>query len=258
MARNDAGSHFGSERQMIDIKDLHASYGQLSALKGIDLTVRSGEITFVVGPNGAGKSTLLKCIAGLLKPRAGSIAFNGKSILGEQPERLCRNGLALVPEGRHIFATLTVEENLRLAAMHRKDSAEVRDDIQKAIETFPILGKRFKGAAGYLSGGEQQQLAIARAILLKPTLMMIDEPSLGLAPLVVDQVYDSLKKLNEAGLTLLVVEQSTARVLDLADRVAVLRNGKVVLDQSGDQLGDGDALETAYFGYKVNHATVTG
>ncbi|MGF6759157.1 ABC transporter ATP-binding protein [Paraburkholderia sp. GAS42] len=239
---------------MIDIKDLHASYGQLSALKGIDLRVRAGEITFVVGPNGAGKSTLLKCIAGLLKPRTGSIDFDGKSILGEQPERLCLNGLALVPEGRHIFATLTVEENLRLAAMHRKDSAEVHDDLQKALETFPILEKRFKGAAGYLSGGEQQQLAIARAILLKPKLMMIDEPSLGLAPLVVDQVYDSLKKLNDTGLTLLVVEQSTARVLDLADRVAVLRNGKVVLNQLGAELGDGEALETAYFGYKTDHS----
>lgn len=244
---------------MIEIRNLHASYGQLAAIKGIDLTVQAGEITFVVGPNGAGKSTMLKCIAGLLKPRAGTITFDGRNILGEQPERLCRNGLALVPEGRHIFATLTVEENLRLAAMHRKDTAEVRDDIQKAIETFPILGKRFKGAAGYLSGGEQQQLAIARAILLKPTLMMIDEPSLGLAPLVVDRVYESLKRLNETGLTLLVVEQSTARVLDLADRVAVLRNGKVVLNQSSHELGDGEMLETAYFGYKSEHsATIAG
>ncbi|MCG5073221.1 ABC transporter ATP-binding protein [Paraburkholderia tagetis] len=239
---------------MIEIADLSASYGKLQALKGVSLSVGSGELVFVVGPNGAGKSTLLKCIAGVLKPRAGSITFAGENIIGSQPERLCRNGLALVPEGRHIFGTLSVEENLLLAAMHRKDRESVREDIEKATQLFPILHKRFKGAAGYLSGGEQQQLAIARAILLKPRLMMIDEPSLGLAPLVVDQVYEALYELKKTGLTLLVVEQSTARVLDLADRIAVLRNGKIVLNQSRDEIGDGLALENAYFGYHGDHA----
>ncbi|RKP58667.1 ABC transporter ATP-binding protein [Pararobbsia silviterrae] len=239
---------------MLEIKELHASYGQLMALNGIDLTIRAGEVVFVVGPNGAGKSTLLKCISGLLKPRSGSIAFAGQPIVGEQPERLCRRGLALVPEGRHIFGTLTVEENLRLATMHRKDRADVRADLERMLKTFPILEKRLKGAAGYLSGGEQQQLAIARAVLLKPSLMMIDEPSLGLAPLVTDQVYEGLRTLNESGLTLLVVEQSTSRVLDLADRVLVLRNGKVVKTQEADELGNGDTLEAAYFGYETEHA----
>jgi branched-chain amino acid transport system ATP-binding protein len=242
---------------MIEIKDLHVAYGQLKALKGIDLNVRRGEIVFVVGPNGAGKSTLLKCIAGVLKPASGSIVFEGKNIVGEPPERLCRNGLALVPEGRHIFGTLTVEENLRLAATYRKDKAEVRNDIERALATFPILATRFKGAAGYLSGGEQQQLAIARAILLKPGLMMIDEPSLGLAPLVVDQVYEALKKLNESGLTLLVVEQSTSRVAGLADRVVVLRNGQVVLNLEASELDNTDALEDAYFGYKNAQVSLT-
>ncbi|PUA20404.1 ABC transporter ATP-binding protein [Glaciimonas sp. PCH181] len=241
---------------MLEIKNLHASYGQLNAVKGVDITVNEGEIVFVVGPNGAGKSTLLKCVSGLLRPTSGTITFCGKSILKEQPERLCRSGLALVPEGRHIFGTLSVEENLRLAAMHRKDSAEVKKDIAWVVETFPILGKRFKGAAGYLSGGEQQQLAIARAILLKPKLMMIDEPSLGLAPLVIDQVYASLKKLNEGGMTLLVVEQSTARVLDLADEITVLRNGRVILSQSAEEGLDGQALEKAYFGYQTEETTV--
>lgn len=239
---------------MIEIDDLHVSYGKLDALKGVDLVVGAGELVFVVGPNGAGKSTLLKSISGLLKPQSGGIRFEGKSIVGAQPENLCRNGLALVPEGRHIFGTLTVEENMKLAATHRKDVAGVRDDIEFALTTFPILRKRFTGAAGYLSGGEQQQLAIARAILLKPKLMLIDEPSLGLAPLVIDQVYESLQALQKAGMTLLVVEQSTARVLDLADRIAVLRNGKIVLNQTRDEIGDGIALENAYFGYHNDHA----
>ncbi|MGU7779398.1 ABC transporter ATP-binding protein [Burkholderia sp. PU8-34] len=239
---------------MIEIADLSASYGKLQALKGVSLAVEAGKLTFVVGPNGAGKSTLLKCVAGLLRPRAGTIRFDGKDIVGGQPERLCRNGLALVPEGRHIFGSLSVEENLLLAAMHRQDRDGVREDIEKVTVLFPILKKRFKGAAGYLSGGEQQQLAIARAILLKPRLMMIDEPSLGLAPLVVDQVYEALAALKQSGLTLLVVEQSTARVLDLADRIAVLRNGKIVLNQPREAIGDGVALENAYFGYHGDHA----
>lgn len=239
---------------MIEIADLSASYGKLQALNDVNLSVEAGKLMFVVGPNGAGKSTLLKCIAGLLRPRAGTIRFDGKDIVGSQPERLCRNGLALVPEGRHIFGSLSVEENLLLAAMHRSNREAVREDIEQATQLFPILKKRFKGAAGYLSGGEQQQLAIARAILLKPRVMMIDEPSLGLAPLVVDQVYEALHALKRSGLTLLIVEQSTARVLDLADRIAVLRNGKIVLNQPREAISDGTALENAYFGYHGDHA----
>ena len=235
---------------MLDVSDLHAGYGRLAALKGVDLHVDSGEIVFVVGPNGAGKSTLLKTLAGLMAPKAGSgISFRGESIAGAPPEQLCRRGLVLVPEGRSIFGSLSVQENLMLAAMIRPDRAEVEADIARAIELFPILGKRFKGRAGNLSGGEQQQLAIARAMLQKPRMIMIDEPSLGLAPLVIDQVYDSLRALQQTGVTLLVVEQSTARVLDLADRVYVLRNGHVVLEaKDAEQLQDA-VLEEAYFGY---------
>ncbi len=235
---------------MLDVSDLHAGYGRLAALKGVDLHVDSGEIVFVVGPNGAGKSTLLKTLAGLMAPKAGSgISFRGESIAGAPPEQLCRRGLVLVPEGRSIFGSLSVQENLMLAAMIRPDRAEVEADIARAIGLFPILGKRFKGRAGNLSGGEQQQLAIARAMLQKPRMIMIDEPSLGLAPLVIDQVYDSLRALQQTGVTLLVVEQSTARVLDLADRVYVLRNGHVVLEaKDAEQLQDA-VLEEAYFGY---------
>ncbi|MGH8817545.1 MAG: ABC transporter ATP-binding protein [Achromobacter pestifer] len=236
---------------MLEIKDLHAAYGRLAALKGVDIQVPKGGIVFVVGPNGAGKSTLLKSIAGLVKPVGGSIDFESVRINGRAPERLCRDGLVLVPEGRHIFGTLTVEENLKLAMSARKHKAEAAADLTQALDAFPILRERYKGAAGYLSGGEQQQLAIARAMLLRPRLLMIDEPSLGLAPLVIDQVYDKLRMLNASGMTLLVIEQSTARVMDLATHVYVLRNGKVALDCDARHIGDGRALENAYFGYEA-------
>jgi branched-chain amino acid transport system ATP-binding protein len=234
---------------MLKVSDLVVRYGKLAALKGIEVSVSQGEAVFIVGPNGAGKSTLLKTIAGLLKPASGSIQLDGADIAGEAPERLCTQGLALVPEGRHIFRTLTVGENLRVGSVIRKDKAALAQDMERVLDAFPILRDRLSGIAGNLSGGEQQQLAIARALLQRPRLLMIDEPSLGLAPLVIDQVYASLRALNAEGLTLLVVEQSTARVLDLATRVYVLRNGGVVLAESAEALADGDALEEAYFGY---------
>lgn len=247
-----AGSHTTREaahEALLNISALFAGYGRLTALKGVDVSVRKGEIVFIVGPNGAGKSTLLKSISGLMAPTAGRITFQGQDISGQAPERLCRTGLALVPEGRSIFRTLTVQENLSVGASIRRDKAAVAGDLEGVLDTFPILKDRFKGVAGHLSGGEQQQLAIARAILQRPSLLMIDEPSLGLAPLVIDQVYDSLRQLNAGGLTLLVVEQSTARILDLATRVYVLRNGHVVLEGAASAFGDGSALEQAYFGY---------
>lgn len=239
---------------MLEIHRLTAGYGRLTALKGIDLTVKSGEIVFVVGPNGAGKSTLLKTITGLMAPTDGQVSFQGKDMTGLAPEQLCRKGLSLVPEGRSIFRTLTVQENLSLGTIIRKDKQEAARDLELALETFPILKARFKGVAGHLSGGEQQQLAIARAILQRPSLLMIDEPSLGLAPLVIDQVYASLAQLNALGLTLLVIEQSTARVLDLASRIYVLRNGQIALEGTADDLAGGHALEEAYFGYATDHA----
>lgn len=234
---------------MLEIRGLRAGYGRLDALKAVDLSVAEGEIVFVVGPNGAGKSTLLKTIAGLMNPKSGSVAFKSEMISGVPPEQLCRKGLSLVPEGRSIFRTLTVAENLLLGGMIRRDKAEAAHDRDRVLEIFPILRSRYYGVAGHLSGGEQQQLAIARAILQRPALLMIDEPSLGLAPLVIDQVYDSLRRLSADGLTLLVVEQSTARVLDLASRVYVLRNGEVVLSDTATVLADGNAIEDAYFGY---------
>lgn len=234
---------------MLDIRQVFAGYGRLAALKGVDLSVQQGEVVFVVGPNGAGKSTLLKTIAGLMSPTSGEIIFQNALINGKAPEQLCRAGLALIPEGRHIFKTLTVEENLAVGAMIRRRSNARDLDLEQVLDAFPVLRDRFKGIAGHLSGGEQQQLAIARAILQRPALLMIDEPSLGLAPLVIDQVYESLRKLNSNGLTLLIVEQSTGRIMELASRIYVFRNGHVVLEGTPDKLSDGEAVEAAYFGF---------
>jgi ABC-type branched-chain amino acid transport systems, ATPase component len=234
---------------MLQVKQMVAGYGRLNALKGVDISVRQGEIVFVVGPNGAGKSTLLKTIAGLMSPSAGEIVFQEKRIEGKAPELLCRSGLALIPEGRHIFKTLTVRENLLVGSMIRRNSPEVAADLEVVLDTFAILRARYNGIAGHLSGGEQQQLAIARSILQRPSLLMIDEPSLGLAPLVIDQVYENLRRLNQNGLTLLIVEQSTGRIMELASRIYVLRNGHVVLQGTPDTLADGSALDAAYFGF---------
>ncbi|MGE0239225.1 MAG: ABC transporter ATP-binding protein [Parvibaculaceae bacterium] len=233
---------------MLRVDELKASYGRVAAIKGVSLEVQENEIVFLIGPNGAGKSTLLKTISGLHRPEAGSITFDGAGVSGLAPEEICRRGLVLVPEGRHIFGTLSVAENLALGATIRDDRQQIRADLDEVLTLFPILRERYSSTAVYLSGGEQQQLAIARAILQKPRLMMIDEPSLGLAPLVIDQVYDALRKLNGKGMTLLVIEQSTARVADLASRVYVMRNGKIVLHETKASMGDGTTLTEAYFG----------
>lgn len=233
---------------MLKVQDLKAAYGRVSAVKGVSIEVAEKEIVFLIGPNGAGKSTLLKTVSGLHRPSGGTISFAGAEIANQTPETICRRGLVLVPEGRHIFGTLTVAENLFLGTTIRNDRAQIRADIDEVLAIFPILRERYNSAAVYLSGGEQQQLAIARAMLQKPRLMMIDEPSLGLAPLVIDQVYESLRQLNAKGMTLLVIEQSTARVTDLASRVYVMRNGKIVLHETKASLGDGSSLTDAYFG----------
>ncbi|WP_440997571.1 ABC transporter ATP-binding protein [Arhodomonas sp. SL1] len=234
---------------MLEISGLTAGYGRLTALREASLSVAEGEVVFVVGPNGAGKSTLLKSLAGLVKPVSGEVRFRGSQVTRQQPEQLCRQGLILIPEGRHIFGSLTVQENLTLAATTRRDRKAVQEDLDFVQTLFPILRARYKGVAGHLSGGEQQQLAIARAILQKPSLLMIDEPSLGLAPLVIDQVYESLRELNNRGLTLLIVEQSTGWMMNIASRAYILRGGQVVLEGSTDELSDPERLEAAYFGH---------
>lgn len=233
---------------MLSVEELHVSYGRVPALKGVSLEVNEGEIVGLVGPNGAGKTTMLSTIFGLLKPLSGAILLEGRSIVGEPPERIVRLGLALVPEGRHIFNGLTVSENLGMGATVRGDRAEVRRDITRLLERFPVLERYYDTPAGRLSGGEQQQLAIARALLSRPRLLLLDEPSLGLAPVVIDLVFDALAELREEGVTVLLVEQNAARTIELADRSYVLRTGQVALAGDRDELQRAEEFESAYLG----------
>ena len=235
---------------MLAIRDLEVRYGRLTAVRGIQLNVGTGEIVCVVGPNGAGKSTMLLSVAGELSPHAGAIDFEGRPLTGLATENVVRRGISLVPEGRRIFGRLTVDENLRLATFIRSDAAEAAADIEKIIEQFPLLKERRYSPAGRLSGGEQQILAITRAMLTRPKLMLVDEPALGLAPLMVDLVYDLLTRLRDDGMTLLIVEQNLQRAIAAADRIYVLRDGQVQLSGSVEDLRDSEQLEAAYFGFE--------
>jgi branched-chain amino acid transport system ATP-binding protein len=236
---------------ILKVSNLEVNYGAIVAIQNVSLVVHRSSITFVVGPNGAGKSTLLLAIAGVLTPRAGSIEIDGACVSGIAPEEVARIGCSLVPEGRQIFSTLSVVENLKLGEMvgNRRSGST---DLDRVLSYFPKLRERYRQAAGSLSGGEQQQLSIARALLTKPKLLMIDEPSLGLAPLVIDGVYDVLNRLREDGLTMLIVEQRTARVTEAGDHVFVLRHGHVVFSEKCADLSDHEELEVAYFGYDAH------
>jgi len=233
---------------VLKIEHLHVHYGRIAAVRGISLHVDEGEIVTLVGPNGAGKSTTLLAIVGMARPTSGGISFGSDSLVGESPEKIVRRGISLVPEGRRIHATLTVEENLRLGATVRNDRAAVRADLDDVLNRFPILGTYLHNPAGKLSGGEQQQLAIARALLSRPRLLLLDEPSLGLAPLLVDLVFDSLEKLRTEGMTILLVEQNAMRAVELADRAYVLRTGTIELEGARDELLATADFETAYLG----------
>ena len=233
---------------MLEIKDLHVRYGNIPAVRGVSLEVNKGEIICVVGPNGAGKSTTLLTIAGAQSPAQGSILLAGESIAGQSPENIARKGISLVPEGRHVFTQLTVEENIRLGTGMRKDRDQIESDFHNMLNHFPFLAKRLKTPGGKLSGGEQQQLVIARALMTRPEIIMLDEPSLGLGPIVVDTVYSILHTLRDQGITLLVVEQSTHRALENADRVYVLRRGQIELQGKSSELSD-EEVEKAYFGF---------
>ena len=237
---------------MLAVSDLEVRYGRLAAVRGIDLEVAAGEIVCMVGPNGAGKSTTLLTIAGELAPHAGAILFEGRSLTALATEKVVRRGVSLVPEGRRIFGRLTVDENLRLATFIRRDARAAADDLERMLERFPLLGQRLNAPAGRLSGGEQQILAICRALLARPKLMLVDEPALGLAPLMVDTVYETLTGLREEGMTLLLVEQSLERALAVADRLYVLRDGRVRLSGAGAELTEGEHLEAAYFGFAAD------
>jgi branched-chain amino acid transport system ATP-binding protein len=233
---------------MLRVESLTAHYGRIPALRGITLEVSAGEIVGLVGSNGAGKSTTLAAIMGLLRPTSGSIAFEGESLVGMTPERVVRRGVALVPEGRGIFGTLTVAENLGLGATPRSDRNAVAEDLERTLDRFPILRTYYRSSAASLSGGEQQQLAIARALLSKPRLLLLDEPSLGLAPLVIDLVFEILAELRDSGVTILIVEQNAARAVELADRSYVLRTGAVAVEGDRETLLETTDFAAAYLG----------
>ena len=233
---------------MLTIDDLRVNYGRVPALHGVSLHVEPGEVVALVGPNGAGKTTTLSAIFGLVAPAGGSIVFEGQSLVGSTPEQILRRGLALVPEGRHIFGTLTVAENLMLGSTARSDRQEAAADLEKMLELFPVLKSYYSSAAGTLSGGEQQQLAIARALLSRPRLLLLDEPSLGLAPVVIDTVFDVLEELRSEGVTMLLVEQAAARAVEFADRAYILRTGRVAHAGTRDEILRMENFETAYLG----------
>lgn len=233
---------------MLAVEDLHVSYGPIAALRGLDVSVEEGKVIGILGPNGAGKSTLLSTICGVLTPRSGSVSFLGKSIVGRQPERIAELGISLVPEARHIFGSLTVRDNLRLGATIRRDKAGIASDIDRMLAMFPPLQRYFTAQASGLSGGEQQMLAIARALMARPRLLLLDEPSLGLAPVIIDKVFEALAELHADGVTMLLVEQNAARALAISDYAYVLRTGVLQLQGTPEELRVDSQFESIYLG----------
>ena len=231
---------------MLKVDDIHVYYGAIHAIKGISFHVEPGEIVALIGANGAGKSTILKTVSGLMHPRSGSIHFMDEDITHTDAHKLVRKGLAHVPEGRRIFLQMTVQENLEMGAFTQKNVDP--EDLERVFNYFPRLRERRKQIAGTLSGGEQQMLAMSRALMSHPKLMMLDEPSMGLAPILVDQIFDIIKELHSAGTTILLVEQNARKALEIADRAYVLETGNVTLAGSGKELASSDAVKKAYLG----------
>ena len=232
---------------MLEVSGLTTAYGEISALREANLSVGSGEVVGLIGPNGAGKSTLLNTVAGLLVPRVGRVEFKGRDVTGRPPEELLKAGLALVPERRRIFVDLSVEENLRIGGV-TVPAAERGALLDEMAELFPVLRDKWTTSAGYLSGGEAQQLAIGRALMSRPQLLMMDEPSLGLAPILVDAVFELIEALRAQGRTLLIVEQNASRMLEVADRAYVLRSGQMVAEGTGTELQSDERLFDLFVG----------
>ncbi len=233
---------------MLEIKNLDVHFGVIHALKDISLTVNQGEIVTLIGANGAGKTTTLRTISGLKKPTKGSIIFEGRDISSISPQDRVKMGICQVPEGRRVFSTMTVLENLELGAYLRKDKAQIGKDLKMVYERFPILEKRKKQAAGTLSGGEQQMLAMGRALMSSPRMLFLDEPSMGLAPLFVKEIFDIIKSINQAGTTILLVEQNASMALQIAHRAYVMETGSIVLSGTGAELMQSDEIRKAYLG----------
>lgn len=233
---------------MLNVEQIDVYYGHIQALKGVTLDVRHGEIVTLIGANGAGKSTLLKTISGLLKPNRGSIHYTGVSINGKTAQDIVKAGISHVPEGRRVFANMSVLENLELGAYVRRDTMGIRHDLQKVFELFPRLHERRKQLAGTLSGGEQQMLAMGRALMARPKLLLLDEPSMGLAPLLVKTIFAIIEEINRNGTTVLLVEQNANLALSIATRVYVIETGSVVLSGTPEELASSELVKTAYLG----------
>lgn len=233
---------------LLEVKDLHVFYGAIEALRGVSLRVEEGEVVTLIGANGAGKSTTLRTISALQSARAGSIMFNGQSIERLPPHKIVEQGLVQAPEGRKIFANLTVDENLKLGAFIRRDHEGVRKDRERALELFPRVRERLSQQAGTLSGGEQQMLAIARALVARPKLLMLDEPSLGLAPQLVRTIFQVIREINRAGTTILLVEQNANMALQVAHRAYVIEVGKIRMEGPAAELAASDEVRKAYLG----------
>lgn len=233
---------------MLKIDNINVYYGSIHALKGVSLEVNEGEIVTLIGANGAGKSTLLKTLSGLLKPKEGSISYLNSSIAGKPAQDIVKAGISHVPEGRRVFAEMSVEENIELGAFLRKDKAGIQQDFQKVYEIFPRLHERRKQSAGTLSGGEQQMLAMGRAIMARPRLLLLDEPSMGLAPLMVKTIFQVVKDINKEGTTILLVEQNANMALSIANRAYVIETGRVILSGTAEELQASEEIKNAYLG----------
>ncbi|MEU3598042.1 ABC transporter ATP-binding protein [Streptomyces sp. NPDC006798] len=233
---------------LLEVEDLRVAYGKIEAVKGISFSVEAGQVVTLIGTNGAGKTTTLRTLSGLLKPAGGRIVFDGKPLDGIPAHKIVALGLAHSPEGRHIFPRLSIAENLQLGAFLRSDKAGIAQDIEKAYDLFPILRERSRQAAGTLSGGEQQMLAMGRALMSRPKLLMLDEPSMGLSPIMMQKIMSTITELRSQGTTILLVEQNAQAALSLADRGHVMEVGKVVLSGSGDELLHDESVRKAYLG----------
>ncbi len=235
---------------LLELKNVEAAYGNIKALKGINLSVPEGKIVTLIGANGAGKSTTMKTIMGIMKPIAGDVLFKGESIAGMKTHNIVKKGVVLVPEGRQILQNMSVRENLEMGAYQRKDPEGIKEDLSKVFERVPRLFERQNQFGGTLSGGEQQMLAIGRAVMAKPEVMLLDEPSMGLAPLVVQQIFDVIKDINKMGTTVLLVEQNARKALQIADYAYVMETGRIVMEGPAQEVANNPDVMAAYLGGK--------
>ena len=236
---------------LLKVSDVATAYGAIEALKGVSLSAADGEITCLLGPNGAGKTTLMMTIAGILKPRRGSITLRGEEVAGRAPRHIVERGIALVPENRLVFPDMTVEENLRAGAFSRDDAAEIGRDVEAMFTRFPRLRERSAQNAGTLSGGEQQMLAISRALMARPKLLLMDEPSLGLAPLIVEDIFRIIRELNAEGTTIFLVEQNAHMALRIANHFYLIEQGRIVFDGTPGEMEEEEIIKRAYLGTEV-------